>query len=200
MRYSKRIKSSVLKKVLPPESRSIPEVAREMGIFEQTIYGWKKTAEGATLPMDAETSPSALGRIEKLSLLLEGKSKNEEALGSWLREKGLHSGHLTLWEQELRAMAKGTDNDYREENTHLRKEKRRLEKELQRKEKALAEMAAILTLIKNKRPQYGGSERTHDCVRRQAQHHPTPPSSCPSTKMIGRSSIFLSASALARTK
>jgi transposase-like protein len=158
MRYSKRIKSSVLKKVLPPESRSVPEVAREMGISEQTIYGWKKIAEGGTIPADAETSPSAIGRIEKLSLLLEGKSKSEEALGSWLREKGLHSEHLNLWEQELRAMAKGTDSDYREENAHLRKENRRLEKELQRKEKALAEMAAILTLKKKAAEIWGERE------------------------------------------
>lgn len=42
MRYSKRVKESVLRKVLPPESRSVPEVAQEMGISEQTIYNWKR--------------------------------------------------------------------------------------------------------------------------------------------------------------
>jgi len=45
MKYSKRFKESVLRKVLPPENRSVPEVAREMGISDQTIYNWKKKLE-----------------------------------------------------------------------------------------------------------------------------------------------------------
>ncbi len=44
MKYSKRLKSSVIRKVLPTENQSVPAVAKEMGIAEQTIYNWKNQA------------------------------------------------------------------------------------------------------------------------------------------------------------
>jgi len=52
MKYSKGMKESVVRKVLPPENRSVSDVAMEMGITEQTIYGWKRQAENATLSME----------------------------------------------------------------------------------------------------------------------------------------------------
>lgn len=159
MKYSKRIKQSALRKVLPPENRSVSEVAREIGISEQTIYNWKKSAENGTLILDAEqTSPVSLSSAEKLSLLVEGSKKDDAAIGIWLREKGLHGEHLNLWEQELRDTLKDKDTKYREENTRLKKEKRELEKELRRKEKALAEMAALLTLKKKLNDMWGDRE------------------------------------------
>lgn len=159
MKYTRRIRSSVIRKVLPPENRSVPEVALEMGISEQTIYNWKKMAENGTFDLDAEMeSPSTLNRIEKFSLLLDGKGRSEEEMGAWLREKGLHSEHLNLWEQELQDILKDKDTKYREENARLKKEKRELEKELRRKEKALAEMAALLTLKKKASEIWGERE------------------------------------------
>jgi len=49
MKYTKRFKESVLKMVLPPENRNVPEVAREMGLSYQTIYNWKKMLEKGNL-------------------------------------------------------------------------------------------------------------------------------------------------------
>ena len=49
MKYSRRIKESALRKILPPENRSVADVAREMGISDQTIYNWKRKAENGTL-------------------------------------------------------------------------------------------------------------------------------------------------------
>jgi transposase-like protein len=159
MKYSKRIKESVLRKVLPPENRRVPEVAREMGISEQTIYNWKKLAENGSMTLDVEqTSPVSLSSAEKLALLLEGSKKDETDMGAWLREKGLHSEHLNLWGQELRDTLKGKDTKYREENARLKKEKQELEKELRRKEKALAEMAALLTLKKKLNTMWGDED------------------------------------------
>ena len=37
-RFSEERKSAVLKKLLPPHNRSVPGVAREEGISEQTLY------------------------------------------------------------------------------------------------------------------------------------------------------------------
>lgn len=148
MKYSRRMKESVLRKVLPPESRSVSEVAMEMGISEQTIYSWKRQAENGTLPMECTGSPRETVQLERYNLLLESKSLGEGELGVWLREKGLHSEHLTLWQQEIQDTLSNKDTALIEENRRLKKEKKELERELRRKEKALAEMAALVTLKK----------------------------------------------------
>ncbi len=67
MKYSKRFKETVLRKILPPENRSIPEVAKEMGISDQTIYNWKKMLENGEGLSDADSSPSSIGHIEKFN-------------------------------------------------------------------------------------------------------------------------------------
>jgi len=148
MKYSKRMKESVLRKVLPPENRSVSDVAMEMGISEQTIYSWKRQAENGTLSMEGTGSPRDTVQLERYNLLLESKSLGEENLGAWLREKGLHSEHLTLWQQEIQDTLSNKDTTIMEENRRLKKEKKELERELRRKEKALAEMAALVTLKK----------------------------------------------------
>lgn len=148
MKYSKRMKESVLRKVLPPENRSVSDVAMEMGISEQTIYSWKRQAENGTLSMEGTGSPRDTVQLERYNLLLESKSLGEDDLGAWLREKGLHSEHLTLWQQEIQDTLSNKDTTIMEENRRLKKEKKELERELRRKEKALAEMAALVTLKK----------------------------------------------------
>ena len=158
MKYSRRIKESALRKILPPENRSISDVAREMGISDQTIYNWKRKAENGTLVLDESSSPLNIGQMERYNLLLESKTIAEEKIGEWLREKGLHSEHLSLWEQEIKDTLNNKDNKIKLENQKLKKEKKELEKELRRKEKALAEVAALLTLKKKADAIWGDNE------------------------------------------
>ncbi|MGV7929389.1 MAG: transposase [Spirochaetota bacterium] len=148
MKYSRRMKESVLRKVLPPENRSVSEVALEMGISDQTIYGWKRQAEKGTLSLEDLGSPRETVQLERYNLIMESKSIGEEGLGAWLRGKGLHSEHLSLWQQEIQDTLSNKDTHLMEENRRLKKEKKELERELRRKEKALAEMAALVTLKK----------------------------------------------------
>jgi hypothetical protein len=85
---------------------------------------------------------------EKFSLLLESRGLADDELGEWLRENGLHSEHLGVWEQEVReAMTKG-EQQAREELRAAKKQIRDQQKEIVRKDKALAELAAIVTLQK----------------------------------------------------
>jgi len=158
MKYSKRLKETALRKILPPENRSVPDVAREMGISEQTIYNWKKQAENGSLFLEETSSPVQTGQLEQYNLILESKLIGEDRIGEWLREKGLHSEHLNLWEQEIKDTLNNKDNKLKLENQKLKKEKKLLEKELHRKEKALAEMAALLTLKKKAEAIWGDRE------------------------------------------
>lgn len=153
MGYSLKHKMLTLQKVLPPENKPVNEVSRETGISVQTIYNWIKMAKEGTLGpgVPEPTIPKEKSNIEKFSVLLESRGVPEEEKGEWLRQNGLHSEHLILWEQELaKSMTGETDEviKLKSDKKELEKENKKLQKELRRKEKALAEMAALYTLKK----------------------------------------------------
>lgn len=59
MRYSAERKEVVLKKMLPPENRTINALAREEGICEATLYAWRKQAR----PLQDETTEITEGGL-----------------------------------------------------------------------------------------------------------------------------------------
>jgi transposase len=149
MGYSHAVRHGVLKKVLPPESRSLAQVSQETGVNEQTIRNWLKQGKSGILPNEKkDSSPRSLTPKEKYQLVIEAAGIDDEQLGEFLRERGLHSEHLTLWDQELRDMIDTKKDKQVNENKALKKQVKELEKELLRKEKALAEAAALLVFKK----------------------------------------------------
>jgi transposase len=149
MGYSHAVRQSILKKVLRPEGRSIVEVSRETGVNEQTIRNWIKRSESGIFDDGNQDScPRFLTPREKYQLVVEAAGIENEKLGEFLRERGLHSEHITIWDQELRDMIDKKNDPKDQELKELKKKNKELEKELQRKEKALAEAAALLILKK----------------------------------------------------
>ena len=147
MGYSRSIKVSILRRVLPPNNESIPKVSEEMGLNDQTIRNWIKQASEGQL-LSEETSPRFINAQEKYLLIKEAAGISEADKGAFLPERGLHSEHLTLWDQELREMMNQKQDLKNQEVKVLKKRVIELEKELHRKEKALAEAAALLILKK----------------------------------------------------
>lgn len=149
MRHSMKLRNAVLRKVLPPENRSISSVSKEYGISFQTIQRWMSLAKDGTLSTDDPSVPpnrKPLG--DKFEYVLESSRLPEDRKGEWMRQNGIHEEHLVLWEQEIRnEMTKKDDSKVIEIST-LKKRNKELERELTRKEKALAEMAALLALKK----------------------------------------------------
>ena len=149
MGYSHAVRQSVLKKVLLPNGRSIGEVSRETGVNEQTIRNWIKRSKSSILTGETQDScPRSLTPKEKYQLVVEAAGINDENLGEFLRQRGLHSEHLTIWDQELRDMIDKNNNEEEKEIKALKKKLKELEKELLRKDKALAETTALLVLKK----------------------------------------------------
>lgn len=149
MSYSRAVKVGILKKVLPPENRSIAEISRETGVNQQTIRNWIKQHESGNFKdVSAESCPRFMTPKEKYQVLLEAAGISEDDRGGFLRERGIHSEHLTIWDQELREMIDKKPDPKDQELKELKKKNKELEKELQRKEKALAEAAALLVLKK----------------------------------------------------
>lgn len=151
MRYSEGFRNSVLRKVLPPENRSVIVVAKEMGISPLTVKNWlAKVNDGKIFPGSegAEPPPSGRAPSEKLRLLLESKTLTEDQKGDWLRRHGMHTEHLTLWEQELEDIVTDKQQNLKQENAELKKENKDLKRELVRNQAAMAEALALLTLKK----------------------------------------------------
>lgn len=135
------------------------EVSKETGVAAWSIYQWKREARDGKLGTEgAQLRPNDRNPAEKLRLVIEGNCLEEERRGEWLREHGMHSEHLSAWEQELRDIVTDRDQKLRTELAETKKRLKEKERELARKEKALAEMAALLTLKKKADAIWGDDE------------------------------------------
>jgi len=151
-RYSEERKVSVLKNLLPPNNRPVPEVAREEGISEPTLYNWRTQAREQGLPVPGSGKQTEDWSAEaKFAAVVETTSMNESQLSEYCRSKGLYPAQVKRWRE---ACVQGAQNvgiaekQNRQETKRDKKRIQQLERELKRKEKALAEAAALLVLRK----------------------------------------------------
>jgi DNA-binding transcriptional MerR regulator len=143
-RYGQAFKNKVVAKLLPPNTASIEEVSREVGVSVDTLERWR--AQALTTPA-RERAWSAAARFDAV---LTTAPMDEATRNAWCREHGVYPQELAAWRasatqalaepQEQRASPKETASD--------RRRIKELERELRRKDKALAETAALLVLSK----------------------------------------------------
>jgi transposase-like protein len=160
MSYPRERKEAILKKRLPPNNRSIKDLAQEDGLSEATLYPWRKAARaaGRLLP-DGDTTPAGWSSADKFAAVVETVALNEAQLSTYCRERGLYPEQIRQW----RAACEQA-NDWERTQSLRTKEARRagerriqaLEQEL--REKALAETAALLVLRKKARAIWGEGE------------------------------------------
>lgn len=150
MKYSEGFKASVVKRTQDGSGRTIAQVAREVGLSPSTLRSWINQMKHGTLSTEGSDTltPNQRSPGEKLQLLLESQKLSGEAKGEWLRQQGLHSEHLTLWEQELVSMVQDKQTELKNENQALKKTNKQLQRELKKQEKALAELAILISLKK----------------------------------------------------
>jgi hypothetical protein len=98
MRDSQERREAVLKKMLPPHNRSLPELAEEEGISAGTRYRWRKQAraQGRLLP-EGDSGPEGWGSAEKFAAVLETAALNEAQLAEYCRKRGLYPERLKGW-------------------------------------------------------------------------------------------------------
>lgn len=149
MRYSEGFKRSIVKKFLVPNPPSVYAVGQDTGISVQTIYKWLRTLKDSVPMAEQERTPEDWSLPEKNEALLEAAGLSPEEEGEWLRRKGLHSGHLTLWKKEIQEALTGIAQGVSvKEKQQFKKQIKDLEKEIRRKDKALSEMTALVILKK----------------------------------------------------
>ena len=163
--YSEEFKEQIVRKMMAPNAQSVAEVSRESGVSEQSLYNWRNRYrhEGKAVPADP-SNPENWSGENKLAVVIETASLNEEQLSEYCRRKGLYAEQIARWKEGAIAGNESSRALTKVEREALKKERKKnryLERELNRKEKALAETAALLVLKKKPRHS-GGSPRTND--------------------------------------
>ena len=129
-------------RLLPPESASVAEVAREVGVAEQTLERWLSDALSRPARERAWTAPA------RLEAVVATAAMDEAARGAWCREHGVYPQQLQQW-RESATQALAAPEEVRaspQQTKHDRRRIKELEREVRRKDRALAETAALLVL------------------------------------------------------
>jgi len=130
--------------LLPPESASVTDIARQLGVSTTTLERWRAEALAGGGDTTRAWTPAA-----RLEAVIATAGMDEASRGAWCREKGLYPTDLDTWKQDaLSGLGNPPDP---EGGTTAKRERRRikeLERDLHRKDKALAETAALLVLSK----------------------------------------------------
>ncbi len=158
-RISVERKEAILKKLLPPYSMSVSQLAKEEGISTATLYYWRQQLResGAAVP-NSHTSSEQWSAQTKLAIVAETYSMTENELSNYCREKGLYPEQVEAWRSECMhgfMSNKEREADIKKQAKADKNEIKALKKELRIKEKALAETAALLVLRKKLRAFYG---------------------------------------------
>lgn len=161
-RYSREIKESIVKRMMPPNNEAISRISEETGITEATLYKWRKDARAAgnATPGDGQGSEQ-WNSEDKFLIVMETYSLNQAELAEYCRKKGLYKEQIEAWRDTCLSANGRETNQTKQLNQELKDEKKRaksLEKDLLKKEKALAEAAAILLLRKKAQAIWGDQE------------------------------------------
>ncbi len=161
-RYSIERREWVVRQMMAPSNRTVPELAEETGISTVTLYAWRKQARaaGAAVPGDGK-SPDGWSSHEKFRVVLESAGLNETELAEYCRRKGLYVEQIGAWREaceQANATAHERSRSEREQSKAARKRIRDLERERKRDKAALAEAAALLVLGKKAEAIWGKDE------------------------------------------
>jgi len=141
-RYGQGFKDRAVARLLPPQSASVDEVAREVGVGAQTLQRWLGDALSRPARERAWTAPA------RLEAVIATASMDEAARGAWCREHGVYPQQLAQW-RDSATQALAEPEEARASPQQTRQDRRRikeLEREVHRKDRALAETAALLVL------------------------------------------------------
>ena len=145
-------KEMIIARVLSRSDKKIEQIARENNIGTSTLYGWLKR-KNQDLPLPNQRyghHHQGQSQIPPLQHILAVKGLDEEAIGVYCRQHGIHSFQLQHWQDELMKHSSTSNKASKEsaEIKKLREENKALKKELHRKDKALAKTSALLVLKK----------------------------------------------------
>jgi transposase len=97
-RYSAEFKEQAVRKMMPPNAQSVAQVSRDTGVSDATLYNWRNQfrQQGKAVPADP-SNPDNWSGPNKLAVVIETASLNEEELAAYCRQKGLYAEQIARW-------------------------------------------------------------------------------------------------------
>lgn len=158
MAYSATIREAALHKLCAPHKPSLSSVAREFGVGEKALRSWRdkrrQSLGGETLKRKRQQDWTL---EERFQAVVETAHMDDEELGAFCRQHGLHSNTLALWRETCVNVIRKSSEDETEKE-ELKKQLKSVKRDLKRKDKALAEAAARLVLQKKAKALWGEAE------------------------------------------
>ena len=173
MQYTDMFKNAMIQKMTGPGSMSASALSEQVEVPQPTLSKWLRMAGvdssygfpnnvheySKMTKIKGPKRPNDWSAEDKLKVVMEAAALDEEQLGAFLREKGLHLTHLEQWRMQ---MLDGLQNGSSKKRIRGKKDDtkriRALEKELRRKDKALAETAVLLVLKKKVQEIWGDED------------------------------------------
>ena len=136
-RYSQELKSSTLRKMMPPSNRPISELSRETGVPEGTLHAWRKQARsnGHATPGDGREA-EIWNSQDKFHIVIETAGLSEIEIADYCRRKGIFVEQIRSWRDACMQANGNLVQETGKIQQELKQEKIRslqLEKELRRK-------------------------------------------------------------------
>lgn len=172
MGYSEMFKRAMINKMTGSDAISATALSQEVDVPQTTLSRWLRMAgTGSSHDFNKAREYTKMTKIkdslrpndwsaeEKLKIVLEAASLDDEQLGAFLRSKGLYKTHIDQWRWQMldglqKNRSKGKSGRKNVDAARIKT----LEKELKRKEKALAETAALLVLKKKLQEIWGDED------------------------------------------
>jgi len=172
MQYTDMFKNAMIQKMAGPGAISASALSKQVDVPQATLSKWLRMAGAGSsynfpnaheytkmAKIKGPKRPNDWSAEDKLKVVMESASLDDEQLGAFLRKKGLHQTHLEQWRLQ---MLDGLQNGFSKKNAKKKKSDakriRALEKEINRKDKALAETAALLVLKKKAQEIWGDED------------------------------------------
>lgn len=142
-RYGQEFKNKAVARLLPPESASVSEVSRQLGVSQATLERWQSQA------LAEPTRERVWTAQARLDALLTTAMMDVESSNGWCRANGVYPQELARWREVARqSLAEPGESAGTRQCHQDRRRIQELEREVRRKDKALAETAALLVLSK----------------------------------------------------
>lgn len=147
MSYSKGLQGRMIKRMAGPEGLSAKALSKEVDIPQPTLSRWLKNSSLGAMSNDKGPKRRTRPASEKLRIVVEAGSLNDEKLGELLRREGIHEAELNEWREAMMASLAPPKRKSSKKSPDEKKI-RELERDLDRENRALAEVTALLALKK----------------------------------------------------
>lgn len=160
--YSTEFKDNIVRKMMPPNSQSVEQICKEVGLSRSTLYAWKQQyrSKGHLVPANP-SSPDQWDNKSKLAAIIQTALMNEAERAEYCRANGLYPEQIDGWKAAFESTDISPGFMSKADKVALAAERKKsqiLERDLRRKDRALAETAALLILAKKAEAIWGIKE------------------------------------------